>query len=203
MINEKLVKIQNGLRVTKDKKNDFGKYMYRSAEMIYDAAKPLCLEHGVTLTMSDEVILIGERYYIKSIATLTDGKETITKCAYAREAENMKGQSEAQISGTTSSYARKYCLQGLFLLDDNKDPDELENGGKAEPEKAKTKKPEPAKTSSTISEAQVHELFDLAKIKGEDIGKLKASVAKRYNKTNAADLTPEELEPIMNWLRGL
>ena len=123
----KLTQIQNGMRVTKDKRNDFGKYTYRSAEMIYEAAKPLCLEHGVTLSMSDEVIQIGERYYIKATATLTDGTETISKSAYAREAEQMKGQSDPQVSGSTSSYARKYALQGLFLLDDNKDPDEVEN----------------------------------------------------------------------------
>lgn len=129
----KLTQIQNGMRVTKDKRNDFGKYTYRSAEMIYEAAKPLCLEHGVTLSMSDEVVQIGERYYIKATATLTDGTETISKSAYAREAEQMKGQSDPQVSGSTSSYARKYALQGLFLLDDNKDPDEVEDAPERKP----------------------------------------------------------------------
>lgn len=134
-IYKKLTDIQNGMRVTKDKTNSFGKYTYRSAEMIYESAKPLCLEHGVNLTLHDEVELIGERYYIKATAILTDGTETISKTAYAREAEQMKGQSDPQVSGSTSSYARKYALQGLFLLDDNKDPDELENGGKVEKQK--------------------------------------------------------------------
>ena len=198
MINEKLVKIQNSLRVTKDKTNSFGKYTYRSAEMIYEAVKPFCLEQGVTMTMSDEVVLIGDRYYIKATATLTDGKETITKAAYAREANDMKGQSEAQITGTTSSYARKYCLQGLFLLDDNKDPDELENGGKVEPKRA-----DKPKTAGTISEAQVQDLVDLAKIKEKDLGTIKVSIVKKYNKANIEELTPAEYEPIMTWLRGL
>ncbi len=194
----KLTQIQNGMRVTKDKRNDFGKYTYRSAEMIYEAAKPLCLEHGVTLSMSDEVVQIGERYYIKATATLTDGTETISKSAYAREAEQMKGQSDPQVSGSTSSYARKYALQGMFLLDDNKDPDELENGGKVEPKRA-----EKSKTAGTISEAKVQELVDLAKIKDKDLGMIKMSISKKYNKTKIEDLTPEELAPIMDWLRGL
>ena len=132
-IYQKLIEIQNKIRVTKDKNNDFGKYKYRSAEMIYEGAKPLCMECGLLLTVSDEVVTMGERYYIKSTATITDGKETVTNTAYAREAEQMKGQSDPQVSGSTSSYARKYALQGLFLLDDNKDPDEMEDGGKVPP----------------------------------------------------------------------
>lgn len=197
-IYKKLTDIQNGMRVTKDKTNSFGKYTYRSAEMIYESAKPLCLEHGVNLTLHDEVELIGERYYIKATAILTDGTETISKTAYAREAEQMKGQSDPQVSGSTSSYARKYALQGLFLLDDNKDPDELENGGKVEP-----KRSEKAKTAGAISEAKVQELVDLAKIKDKDLGMIKMSISKKYNKTKIEDLTPEELAPIMDWLRGL
>ena len=129
-LNEKLTAIQNGLRVTKDKVNTFGKYTYRSAEMIYEAVKPLCLEQAVTLTIEDDIVLIGERFYVKATATITDGQEVVTRSAFAREPQDVKGQSEAQITGATSSYARKYALGGLFLLDDNKDADETNTHGK-------------------------------------------------------------------------
>lgn len=170
-IYQKLIEIQNKIRVTKDKDNDFGKYKYRSAEMIYEGAKPLCMECGLLLTVSDEVVTMGERYYIKATATLTDGKETLTNTAYAREAEQMKGQSDPQVSGSTSSYARKYALQGLFLLDDNKDPDEMENGGKvtAKPaDKAKLNELvdlfgdlEPAKQKATLTHYKIKDIVEL------------------------------------------
>jgi hypothetical protein len=170
-IYQKLIEVQNKIRVTKDKNNDFGKYKYRSAEMIYEGAKPLCMECGLLLTVSDEVVTMGERYYIKSTATITDGKETVTNTAYAREAEQMKGQSDPQVSGSTSSYARKYALQGLFLLDDNKDPDEMENGGKA--------------TAKPTDPAKLNTLVDLF---GELPVKTQKAVLTRYKVKDIVDL---------------
>ncbi|EGQ7432217.1 ERF family protein, partial [Enterococcus faecalis] len=103
--------------------NSFGKYKYRSAEDILNAVKPLNAEQGLLLTLSDEPLLIGDWHYIKATATITDGiiKESFT--AYARESLTKKGMDDSQITGTASSYARKYALNGLYLIDDTKDAD--------------------------------------------------------------------------------
>lgn len=121
---ESLSKIQSELKAPKNLYNSFGKYKYRNAESILEAAKPLCAKYGCTLTVMDDIVLIGSRYYIKAIATVTDkeGNSTSTT-AFAREDETKKGMDGAQITGTTSSYARKYALNGLFCIDDTKDPD--------------------------------------------------------------------------------
>ena len=131
-IQQKLVQIQNKLKAPKNQYNSFGKYKYRSAEDIQEAVKPLLLEHELTLYMSDEIELIGDRFYIKATATLSDGEQTIQSTAYAREPEQVKGQAEAQTTGSSSSYARKYCLAGLMLLDDTKDEDFSNKHGKDE-----------------------------------------------------------------------
>lgn len=121
---ETLSNIQVELKAPKNMYNTFGKYKYRNAESILEAAKPLCAKHGCTLTISDEVMLIGDRYYIKATATVRDkdGNSAYTT-ALAREDETKKGMDGAQITGTASSYARKYALNGLFCIDDTKDPD--------------------------------------------------------------------------------
>ena len=201
-IYQKLTEIQNSLKVPKEQENKFGGYKYRSAEDIQEKVKPLLQKYETTLYLSDEIELIGDRTYVKATATLTDGDGCIVSTAYAREPETVKGQSEAQITGASSSYARKYALNGLFQLDDTNDHDANDNEETPAP-KQLAKRTEKPKATGKVSEAQVQELFDLAKIKGEDIGKLKGSVAKKYNKTNVADLTSEEIEQIMNWLRGL
>lgn len=121
---KELIDIQAKLKAPKNLYNSFGKYKYRNAEGIMEAVKPLLAEHGCVLRMSDEVILIGERYYVKAHATISNaGGECITCCALAREDDTKKGMDGAQITGTASSYARKYALNGLFLIDDTKDPD--------------------------------------------------------------------------------
>lgn len=123
-IYETLSNIQVELKAPKNLYNSFGKYKYRNAESILEAAKPLCAKHGCTLTVSDEVILIGSRYYIKATATVQDKDgNAASTTALAREDETKKGMDGAQITGTASSYARKYALNGLFCIDDTKDPD--------------------------------------------------------------------------------
>ena len=123
-IYETLSHIQVELKAPKNLYNSFGKYKYRNAESILEAAKPLCAKHGCTLTVSDEVILIGNRYYIKATATVQDKDgNAASTTALAREDETKKGMDGAQITGTSSSYARKYALNGLFCIDDTKDPD--------------------------------------------------------------------------------
>ena len=129
---EALLKIQNELVAPKDLYNSFGKYSYRSAESILEALKPLLVKYNVQLTLSDEVVGVGDRVFIKAVATLTDGKETVTVTAYAREPSEKKGMDSSQITGATSSYARKYALNGLFLIDDNKDADTDESHTESE-----------------------------------------------------------------------
>lgn len=127
-LGEKLMRIQTELKAPKNLYNSFGKYKYRNAEGIQEALKPLLKAYGVSVTISDEVLAIGDRVYVKAIATISDctTKESISAVAYAREAESKKGMDDAQVTGATSSYARKYALNGLFLLDDTKDVDSEE-----------------------------------------------------------------------------
>lgn len=139
-ISEKLLNIQAELKAPKGQFNKFGKYKYRSCEDILEAVKPLCQKNKAVLTISDELVIIGDRYYIKSTAKITDieKNESITNNAYAREEEEKKGMDGSQITGTASSYARKYALNGLFCIDDTKDADTNElkqqQDGKSEQE---------------------------------------------------------------------
>ncbi|EET0315541.1 ERF family protein [Escherichia coli] len=120
-LHKKLWTIQQTLNAPKNQRNNFGGYNYRSAEDILEAVKPLL--QNITLTVSDEIVLIGDRYYVKATATLSDGEDVIAVTAYAREEENKRGMDASQLTGATSSYARKYALNGLFCIDDAKDPD--------------------------------------------------------------------------------
>jgi len=136
-MHEKLLRIQLKLKANKNQYNDFGGYYYRSLEDILVALKPLLKEEKLTLIITDEIVNIGDRFYIKAIARLIDveTKEEIESVAYAREAENKKGMDESQITGSTSSYARKYALNGLLLIDDNKDADFLNKGDEVSKER--------------------------------------------------------------------
>lgn len=124
-IMEKLSCVQEELKAPKSKYNSFGKYNYRSCEDILEGAKPILKKHGLAMTLSDSVEQIGERYYIKATANVADldSGETCSVSALAREPFDKKGMDDSQISGTASSYARKYALNGLFLIDDTKDAD--------------------------------------------------------------------------------
>ncbi len=138
-INIKLMNIQQELKAPKGQYNDFGKYAYRSCEDILEAVKPLLKKEKVVLTISDELQYIGNRYYIKATATLidTESEATISNSAYAREEETKKGMDGSQITGASSSYARKYALNGLFGIDDNKDSDTTNIQSKEEKEDKK------------------------------------------------------------------
>ncbi len=128
-IHEKLLKIQSSISVPKNQHNKFGNYDYRSCEDILSALKPLLKEVKCTVTVNDELVMIGDRYYIKATATLIDCEsgKSISNESYAREEESKKGMDSSQITGTASSYARKYALNGLLLLDDVKDADSNES----------------------------------------------------------------------------
>lgn len=117
---ENLTKIQLELKAPKNQYNKFGNYHYRSAEDILEAVKPLLSKYNAELTICDEICEIGDRIYVKAVCKYREGNDEVTVNAYAREPENKKGMDESQITGTASSYARKYALNGLFLIDDTK-----------------------------------------------------------------------------------
>ena len=136
-IYEKLQFIQTNLKAPKSQRNNFGNYNYRNCEDILEAVKPLLAEVKAVVTITDEIVLVGERYYVKATATLIDAEsneqycnKTIHNTAYAREEENKKGMDGSQVTGASSSYARKYALNGLFAIDDTKDSDTTNTGEK-------------------------------------------------------------------------
>jgi len=152
---EKLMNIQNELKAPKNQYNNFGKYKYRSCEDILEALKPLLKKYKATLLISDEMCAIGERYYLNAMATFIDIEdgEKIVSTASAREAETKKGMDDAQITGSTSSYARKYALNGMFAIDDTKDSDATNKGE----EKA------PKQKGSLITEEERNVIYALMK----------------------------------------
>lgn len=131
-IREKLAKVQTVLKAPKNQYNSFGKYPYRSCEDILEAAKPLCTENGLVLNLSDDVITVADRIYVKATASVTDTEsgEIMQATGLAREPEDTKGMNSSQITGAASSYARKYALNGLFCIDDTKDADATNTHGK-------------------------------------------------------------------------
>ncbi len=135
-----IVKVQKELKAPKNQYNNFGKYKYRSCEDILEALKPLLEKHKLTQTITDEIILVGERYYVKATVTVTEGDKAHSVSAFAREPLSKKGMDESQITGTASSYARKYALNGMWLIDDTKDADTDEHT--AQTRKTQTKKDE-------------------------------------------------------------
>ena len=148
-LHTKLIVIQNELSVQKTKHNEFGNFNYRSCEDILKAVKPYLKEHSLLLLLTDEVIFIGEKHYIKATAKLTDGTETIEVSASAREPGTPKAKmDDSQTTGSTSSYARKYALNGLFGLDDGNDSDTTNNG----------KKPKEAKLITKVQIAELKKL---------------------------------------------
>ena len=134
---EVLSKIQKEMKAPKSQFNAFGKYKYRSCEDILEAVKPFL--NGTVLYISDEMVLIGDRYYIKATATLRNGGDAVSVTAYAREEVEKKGMDSSQITGAASSYARKYALNGPFLIDDTKDSDATNEHGKGEAANSKPK----------------------------------------------------------------
>lgn len=175
---EKLTLIQQNLKAPKNQFNDFGKYKYRSCEDILEAVKPLL--NGCLLTMSDAIVEVGGRNYIEATVKFSDGKNIETVKAYARESETKKGMDESQITGSASSYARKYALNGLFLIDDTKDADTMDNT-KPQTEKKSTVH---AKTSDTD---------DYKKLSDKQWDWIKKIA------TDTHGLTTDELKAMISW----
>lgn len=179
---KKLFDIQQELKVPKNQRNTFGNYNFRNCEDIMEASKPICAKHNCLLTCTDELIQIGERYYVKAIATLfdIDSEESINTSACAREEEVKKGMDASQITGASSSYARKYALNGLLQLDDNKDADTNEY-----------KKQQEDKQIKMITDEQIKLLHTLlTKLNNEEVKqklyeKFKIKSSKELSKKNA------------------
>lgn len=175
----KLAEIQRTLNAPKNQENTFGKYKYRSCEDILEAVKPLL--NGLFLSISDEIVLIGDRYYVKAAASITDGETTHTATAMAREASDKKGMDAAQVTGATSSYARKYCLNGLFGIDDAKDADTDEH--KHQQNSAK----QPAQQKPAPTPEAVLKAFTEAAGKKESVEELKQAFAKAWKMLEGAE----------------
>lgn len=175
----KVVKVQAELKAPKGQFNKFGNYKYRSCEDIVESVKPLLNQYGIMLNLSDEMVLIGERYYIKAVAGLTDGTDVIQSVAYAREPKDLKGMSESQITGTASSYARKYALNGLLAIDDTKDADTEEFANQTEQEAKEEPKATPKQVQLLGQFYQDEKLVKLLEVnnvtKLEDLPMKKAS----------------------------
>lgn len=187
---QKLINIQKKLKAPKGNYNSFGKYKYRSCEDILEAVKPLLAEEGCQLTLGDEIVLIGDRFYVKATAHFTDGTDHQMVSAYAREDETKKGMDGSQITGTASSYARKYALNGLFLIDDTKDADTDEYAkitkGATERPKLDRKNNEPSPTG--ITAGGVDYITELCIQTGTD----PAKVMTGYKVNSFFDLTMEQ-----------
>lgn len=199
-LSAKLMVIQSELKAPKGQYNSFGKFKYRSCEDILEAVKPLCIKYATMLTLNDEIVLIGERYYIKATATLTDceSKDFIEISAFAREADNKSGMDSAQVTGATSSYARKYALNGLFCIDDTRDADtdEYANTTRQQPKaEAKTKaKPKAAPKSDELT------YRDKVMIVGEEKGITPKQLAEKYGLTR--NTTEERFAEVLADLEG-
>jgi len=170
---EKIVAIQSELKAPKGQYNSFGKYNYRSCEDILEGVKPLLAKHGLVLTIQDSIDLIGDRFYVKATATITDGKEQLSTSAYARESLDKKGMDASQVTGATSSYARKYALNGLLAIDDTKDADTMDNNKKPVQQTQETvynwQTLKARATQGGISEDELkHYLKDTLKVAGTD-----------------------------------
>lgn len=185
-----LVYIQTHLKAPKNQFNKFGGYRYRSCEDIMEALKPLLLERDCILTMSDDIIQVGDRVYVKATATLTTSEGVqYSNTAFAREAESKKGMDESQVTGTASSYARKYALNGLFCIDDTKDVDALNTSKEYTEPQQKSQTADVAQAIAEVSSAktidEITALWNKYKSLQKDV-KFKTAVAEVGTKLRQA-----------------
>lgn len=192
---EKLIKIQQALKAPKNQYNDFGKYAYRSCEDILEAVKPLVAEEGLALTLSDELVQMGDRYYVKATVTLTDGTASIQAHAFAREAMTKKGMDESQVTGTASSYARKYALNGLFCIDDAKDADTNEYQSSAHSTQRHNNK-----STAYDPVKQWNNLVARAVNGGISQNELTQYVIQQFNVSKPSDLTLEQMQQAYDYV---
>lgn len=194
-IYEKLGIIQSKLKAPKGQYNSFGKYKYRSCEDILEAVKPLLSETKTVLSVTDRMEVVGDRIYVRAEAHLNDCEDSgeIITVAYAREEESKKGMDSSQVTGAASSYARKYALNGLFCIDDNKDSDSTNTG-----EKVSGKKVEPAKEGEMISSESVMSIKNIIDKYPE--AKLADQIKARFKVNDIKSLSKEKGQKCLKML---
>lgn len=198
-IYQKLIEVQEELKAPKGQYNSFGKYHFRSTEDIVEALKPLLIKRGLLLLMYDEIELVGSRIYVVSTADLTDGATNIKVSARARESETKKGMDDSQITGTASSYARKYALNGMFLIDDSKDADTPEYSGQMNNQQQSKQPKQPGVTLDAVKTA----LNDLVKKTNGDYTKISAYLLKQVGADNFNALSSQQLFEANDYIKQL
>ena len=198
-IYQKLIEVQEELKAPKGQYNSFGKYYFRSTEDIVEALKPLLIKRGLLLLMYDEIELIGSRIYVVSTADLTDGAANIKVSARARESETKKGMDDSQITGTASSYARKYALNGMFLIDDSKDADTPEYSGQMN---IQQQSKQPKQLGITLDAVKTA-LNDLVKKTNGDYTKISAYLLKQVGADNFNALSGQQLFEANDYIKQL
>ena len=198
-----LMAVQAELKAPKNQHNSFGKYDYRSAEDIIEAVKPLLKENGLFLNMSDDIVLIGDRYYVKATVNVVDvvTGESVQASALAREAAQKKGMDESQVTGTASSYARKYALNGLFAIDDNRDADTDEYAAQTRQNAARARSqrnayPSKGSTNDELRSKAMHALSKEMQRVGASGEEVSALCGVKFGKTNSRDLSTGELSKL-------
>ena len=198
-----LMAVQAELKAPKGQHNSFGKYDYRSAEDIIEAVKPLLKDNGLFLNMSDDIVLIGDRYYVKATVKVVDvvTGESVQTSALAREAAQKKGMDESQVTGTASSYARKYALNGLFAIDDNRDADTNEYARQTSQSAAGARSqrnayPSNGSTNDELRSKAMHALSKEMQRVGASGEEVSALCGVKFGKTNSRDLSTGELSKL-------
>lgn len=205
-IYEKLLNIQAELKAPKNQYNSFGKYNYRSCEDILESLKPLLIKYKATLIIHDEIMLIGDRYYIKATATLIDVEkgDKVEVSAYAREDEQKKGMDASQLTGSTSSYARKYALNGLFAIDDTKDSDVTNKYDAEQVNRPKVDKDKQAIVDNSLaSDKQLNYIYKLAKQKNYSPESMASYIKEAYGKDSSKALTKKEASELIEMLNEM
>lgn len=199
---EKLQQVQSGLKAPKNQYNKFGDYHYRNCEDIQEAAKPLLKEVKAALVVGDELVMIGDRYYIKATARFVDceSNEVVENTAYAREGLEKKGMDVSQVTGSTSSYARKYALNGLFCIDDVKDADNQDNTGKAPAKPGKAAGAAGGRKTEKVTRAMIESIKSLIE-KYSSKGLKMEKILTMYKIKDIADMTTDQYRDCMDKLK--
>ncbi|MFR9240989.1 MAG: ERF family protein [Clostridium baratii] len=188
---EKLMNVQKELKAPKNQYNNFGKYNYRNCEDILEALKPICVKHKAVTKISDEIIYIEGRHYVKATVTFIDVEkgDKIESYGQAREEENKKGMDVSQITGSSSSYARKYALNGMFCIDDTKDSDFTNTHDK--------------EIKSNLSDAQIKRLYSIGNKVGKTPKAIFSTAQKDYNINDLKELTKGQYDDLCKRLENL
>ena len=201
----KLMMIQSELKAPKNQRNNFGKYNYRNCEDILNALKPHLMKYKCVVLLTDDLVLIGDRFYIKATAKLVDAESdnTISVNAYAREEETKKGMDSSQITGSASSYARKYALNGLFAIDDTKDSDYTNQFGKEPQPEYQAPKQEPPQPPQLPIQQVKFEINQVARKKGVKSSEILSEVQQKvkYQINEAVNL--QQAEEVINLLHHM